>query len=153
MRGKRGLLNWVWSLTRVSLVILLLWLWLRYQDVIEMGSTDPIELKGEKPPQPPPSEKPGTPTQPAAPRISSAKPDDLTRIKGIGPKTAKVFQQAGILSYRKLAETSIQEISAVLENANYRLLDPSTWIEQARLAADGRWEELDQLQGAKKNNR
>jgi predicted flap endonuclease-1-like 5' DNA nuclease len=153
MRVKRGLLNWVWSLTRVSVVIFLLWMWLRYQDEREISPTGPIEIKGEEPPQPPSSKKPDIPVQPAATQVPSAPPDDLTRIKGIGPKTAKAFQKAGISSYRQLAETSIQEISAMLEGANYRLLDPSTWIEQARLAANGQWEELARLQEAMKTSR
>ncbi len=149
MRGKRGLFSWVWSLTRVSLVMLMLWLWLRYQDERDISPEGPIELKDEETPQPPSSSKPA----PSIPQAKSSKADDLTRIKGIGPKTAKAFQQAGISSYRDLAESSIQDISGVLEKANYRLLDPSTWIEQARLAADGKWKELDQLQESMKTTR
>jgi predicted flap endonuclease-1-like 5' DNA nuclease len=153
MRVKRGIFNWVWSLTRASLVVFLLWMWLRYQDDKDMSPGGPIELKGQEPAQPPPLQKPDPLTPSAAPKVSSAKPDDLTRIKGIGPKTANAFQQAGISSFRKLAESSYQEITDVLKQANYRLLDPSTWIEQAQLAADGKWEELEQLQGAIKSTR
>ena len=37
MREKRGLFDWVWSIARISLVILLLYLWLRYQEKQEQG--------------------------------------------------------------------------------------------------------------------
>jgi small subunit ribosomal protein S2 len=153
MRGKRGLFDWVWSLARVSLVILLLWIWLRYQEEQEQSPAQPIELKDEELPQKPLTEKPATPARPAEARKSPAKPDDLTRIKGIGPKTSGALKEAGISSYKKLAETSIQDIKELLEKANYRLLDPSTWTEQARLAANGQWEELEKLQESMKTNR
>ena len=153
MRRNRGLFHWVWSLIRISLVILLLWMWLKYQDEHEQTPAEPIELKDEDLPHKPAPEKLAVPSQPAAARQTAAKPDDLTRIKGIGPKTASALQQAGISTYRKLAGTSIQDIQGLLEKANYRLLDPTTWIEQARLAADGEWEELAKLQEAMKTNR
>lgn len=153
MRRKRSWLSWIWSLTRVSLVILFIWLWLRYQEEQEKEPALPIELKDDDLPQKSPAEISTIPSEAADVHKPATKPDDLTRIKGIGPKTANILQQAGITSYQELAGTSIQEVMDLLEKANYRLLDPTTWIEQARLAADGAWEELDQLQQALKNKR
>lgn len=153
MRRNRGLFYWVWSLARISLVILMLWMWLRYQDEHEKAPAEPIELKDEDLPHKLAPEKAATPQQHAAARQTSAKPDDLTRIKGIGPKTASALQLAGISTYRKLAGTSIQDVQSLLEKANYRLLDPTTWIEQARLAADGKWDQLEKLQEAMKTKR
>ncbi len=153
MRRTRGWLYWIWSLTRVSLLVLLLWLWLRYQEEQEQGPAQPIELKDEDLPERRPAETSTLSSQTTVVHRSASKPDDLTRIKGIGPKTAHILQQAGISSYQELADTSIQEVKELLEKANYRLLDPTTWIEQARLAADEEWEELDKLQQAMKTNR
>lgn len=150
MSGTRGLFNKVWSLTRTGLVIALFWIWFRHQEEKDKGSIEPIELKSEEPPQPPSAEQPESSPITAPPKASAAsKQDDLTRIKGIGPKTANVFQQAGITTFRQLAETDIQKITEILEEANYRLLDPSTWNEQARLAGEEKWEELAQLQETK----
>jgi len=146
MRGKRGFFDWVWSLARVSLVILLVYMWLRYQQEQENGTAQPIELKDKELPPEPPSAKPDLPVKPTESRTTAAKPDDLTRIKGIGPKTSSVLQAAGISTYQKLAETNLQDIKGLLEQANYRMLDPGTWTEQAHLAASGQWEELEKLQ-------
>lgn len=146
MREKRGLFDWVWSIARISLVILLLYLWLRYQEKQEQGPIQPIELKDQELPPERSLEKPVSPSKPVETRKASAGPDDLTCIKGIGPKSSSILQAAGISTYQKLADTGIQEIRDLLEKANYRLLDPTTWIEQARLAAKGEWGELEKLQ-------
>jgi predicted flap endonuclease-1-like 5' DNA nuclease len=54
----------------------------------------------------------------------------------------------GILTFAQLAGTSIDHLQAILEAAgpNFRLADPTTWPEQAKLAADGTWDELEALQ-------
>jgi predicted flap endonuclease-1-like 5' DNA nuclease len=57
-------------------------------------------------------------------------PDDLQRIEGIGPKISGLLQAAGIT-----------------------IADPATWPEQARLAAAGRWDELEILQEELKGGR
>ena len=87
----------------------------------------------------------------AAPKAASkgkAKGDDLTKIEGIGPKTAKVFGEAGIDSYQKLADASVEQLNGILAEAGPSLarLTPDTWPEQAALAAAGDWDALDKLQ-------
>lgn len=79
---------------------------------------------------------------------AQASNDDLTKIEGIGPKIAEVLAAAAITSYVGLATKSSAEIKAVLEEAegNFAAHDPSTWARQARLAADGKWDELKTLQ-------
>ncbi len=71
--------------------------------------------------------------------------DDLTRIEGIGPRTEQVFYGAGIKTFRDLANASQERLNQVLDEAGLRS-SPDTWPEQAALAAEGRWEELDTLQ-------
>lgn len=59
--------------------------------------------------------------------------DDLTRLSGIGPKTATLLAAAGITSYAQLAAASEPELRAILLNAGprFRLIDPSAWPAQA----------------------
>ena len=69
-------------------------------------------------------------------------PDDLTVISGIGPKTAAVLQSAGLDTFTRLAEASVDHLQEILLAANLRLGDPTTWPEQARLAAAGKFDEI-----------
>lgn len=76
----------------------------------------------------------------------SSSPDDLERIRGIGPKIASVLQEAGINTFAQLAQSEVDEIRQILGSASSRLLqlaDPSTWPEQAGLAAAENWEALE----------
>lgn len=73
--------------------------------------------------------------------------DDLEIIEGIGPKIAEVLNNAGINSYRELATTPVYKIKDALTSAgpHYAMHDPTTWVEQGLLAAEGRMEELEKL--------
>ncbi len=81
-----------------------------------------------------------------AKEVSSA--DDLTKVEGIGPKAAEAFQAAGISSFAELAAKSSDELKAILDAAEGRFgaMDPTTWPEQAKMAADGMWDELKKWQ-------
>jgi predicted flap endonuclease-1-like 5' DNA nuclease len=82
--------------------------------------------------------------------------DDLTVVDGIGPRVSSVLRSAGVTSFSKLAERKPEEIKGILvaENPNLtRLIDPSTWREQARMAAAGDWEGLNALQDDIKEGR
>jgi large subunit ribosomal protein L15 len=74
--------------------------------------------------------------------------DELEKIEGIGPKIADLFRNAGIDTFQKLAETSVDSMKEILSNAgsNFASHDPFTWAEQATLAAAGNWDELKALQ-------
>jgi cell division initiation protein len=71
--------------------------------------------------------------------------DDLTRIEGVGPKVQDILKDAGILTFRDIATTPLYKIKEHLQNAgsHYNMVDSSTWTEQALLAAEGRWDELE----------
>ena len=75
-----------------------------------------------------------------------AEPDDLTKIEGIGPKIASVFNAAGITNFSQLAGFDVDKLQQILDEADIRLGDPSTWAEQAKLAAKGDWDALQKLQ-------
>ncbi len=75
----------------------------------------------------------------AKPKARPAMNDDLKVVEGIGPKIELLLHGAGIHSFTELAETSVERLKEVLTNAGdrFRMHDPSTWPEQARLAAEG----------------
>jgi large subunit ribosomal protein L17 len=97
----------------------------------------------------------------ASPKVETAKEvvaqagDDLTKIEGIGPKMAGVFTEAGLATFKALSEKTAEELKAILDAAegNFAAHDPGTWPEQAKMAAEGRWDELkvwqDELDGGK----
>ncbi len=83
------------------------------------------------------------------------KVDDLKAIEGIGPKIAQLLNDAGINTWRELADTEIEKINEILAEAGsrYQMHDPSTWPNQAELAAEGKWAELDEYQDRLKGGR
>ncbi len=74
--------------------------------------------------------------------------DDLTKIEGIGPKIAEIFNNNGISSYESLANSSVDSLKSILVAAGNRFArhNPGTWPAQARMAADGNWDELKKWQ-------
>ncbi len=73
---------------------------------------------------------------------------DLTKIEGIGPKIAQLLQGAGIITYKDLTEASPKAIRDILSKAGstYEIHDPTSWPEQAKYAADSKWNELHRYQ-------
>jgi predicted flap endonuclease-1-like 5' DNA nuclease len=83
-----------------------------------------------------------------------AQPDDLTLIEGIGPKISGLLQAAGITTFAQLAAAEVSRLRQLLMEAGLATLaDPTTWPEQASLAADGDWETLKALQDQLKGGR
>lgn len=83
-------------------------------------------------------------------------PDDLTRIEGIGPKISSVLQEAGITTFAQLADTDPTRLEEILEASDprlRRLADPSTWPEQAALAAADEWEAHEALRSELKGGK
>jgi large subunit ribosomal protein L17 len=76
---------------------------------------------------------------------AAVQPDDLTVIEGIGPKVDQLLQAAGIQTYAQLAEASTESLKAILEPAGLRMMDPSSWSEQARLLSRGDMEAFQEL--------
>ena len=83
-----------------------------------------------------------------APAHDAPTADDLTKIEGIGPKISEILSKEGISTFAALAATEESLLEAILEAAGsrYRLAEPETWPEQAKLAAAGKWDELAALQ-------
>lgn len=72
--------------------------------------------------------------------------DDLTLIEGIGPKIQSVLRDAGVDTYAKVADLLPEEIMGILQAGGIRLAITETWPKQAKLAAEGKMAELEELQ-------
>jgi len=86
---------------------------------------------------------------------SNDKADDLTKVEGIGPKISEVLTTAGIVTFADLAGSTPEAVKEILANAGGSLKskDPTTWCDQAKMAAEGKWDELkkwqDEMDGGK----
>jgi predicted flap endonuclease-1-like 5' DNA nuclease len=73
--------------------------------------------------------------------------DDLTKIKGIGPRVSGVLQSSGIQTFEQLASAKQNRLVKILTEAGLiNLADPTNWPEQAKLIADADWEGLTAFQ-------
>jgi predicted flap endonuclease-1-like 5' DNA nuclease len=146
---KRGIRWWGWvAIFSSAILTTLLWWLLRRRVEKESIPAATIEITapsrgieigiGETTP----AAKPAPPT-----------PDDLKRIEGIGPKISSVFQAAGITTFAQLAATDADQLRRILKGAGIRIADPSTWPEQASLAAADKWDALRALQAELKGGR
>ncbi len=95
-----------------------------------------------------PKAKKATPASKKAKPAKKTKKEDLKKIEGIGPKIAGLLNEAGITTFSGLAKAKKAKVQEVLAAAGprYKMHDPATWMEQAKLAAAGKWEQLDALQ-------
>ena len=100
--------------------------------------------------------KPAKATTKAAPKATAKKAskktttekDNLKKIEGIGPKIEKLLNAENIFTFDQLAKAKLTVLKNVLTEAGsrFKMHDPSTWAEQAKLAAKGEWAKLEKLQ-------
>ncbi len=103
-----------------------------------------------------PKAKAAAPKKEAAPKKTAApktvKADDLKKIEGIGPKIAITLIEAGIATFADLAKAKPAKISEIITEVRGNHVT-DTWPAQAKLAANGKWDELkkwqDELDGGK----
>ncbi len=126
-----GLPWWLWLLILIVLFLLIGW-WLRRRPA--------------KQAEPEPHAEP-------VPTAAPTPADDLTRLEGIGPKVAAVLEAAGIHTFAQLAETPVERLQDILREAGLPFLDPTSWPEQARLAASGDEARLAELQARLRGGR
>jgi predicted flap endonuclease-1-like 5' DNA nuclease len=148
--GKNESSSWWWFGIKVGIVTaLVVWWWLdqqsKKQSQSSLGSGSLSEGKSILLPE----ESPPAQTTLPVPH----KPDDLRKIEGIGPKFQATLQAAGIQTYAQLAAMKPAELKQILVDASIRLGDPTTWPEQAALAAAGDWDQLKALQSTLKGGR
>lgn len=82
----------------------------------------------------------------AAPKAKKA--DDLKMIEGVGPKIAELMHDAGIVTFSDLAAASVEKLNEILSEAGgaYASHNPETWPAQAKMAAEGKFDELKKWQ-------
>lgn len=87
--------------------------------------------------------------------LDDSRQDDLTKVEGIGPKINELLQAAGINTFDQLAKVEADKIRDLLSEAGSRfsMHDPSTWAQQAELAAAGNFDELSELQDRLKSGK
>jgi chlorosome envelope protein I len=121
---------------------------------VEQATTTTQSVPGIVQPKPA-SNSVTPPTVPGAAPIPAVPlaPDDLTRIEGIGKKTASVLNAAGIHTFQQLADTSIKRLEQITSEGGLNLAQPESWPEQAKLAAAGDWGTLQTLQNKLKGGR
>ena len=133
--GQSSSIPW-WVIVLVVVLGLLLGLWLLRRPGEEVASTA------------------GTEAVTTAHVAEMPAPDDLTRMEGIGPKISSLLQTAGITTFAQLAAADVGRLKEILTEADLLgLADPTTWPEQARLAAAGEWDALEALQDELKGGR
>jgi len=74
--------------------------------------------------------------------------DDLQIIEWIGPKIEKHLNNHGVKTYNDLISEDVAGLEAILLEWGSRLKmhSPTTWPDQAQLARDAKWSELEEYQ-------
>jgi predicted flap endonuclease-1-like 5' DNA nuclease len=74
--------------------------------------------------------------------------DDLTKVEGIGKKIQDLLNKNYIYSFKQLSKATITNLKAVLQSggSKFTMHNPGSWPKQAKLAADGKWDDLELLQ-------
>ncbi len=141
--------DWV-GLIIVIVVILIIW-WLLTRFAKQGPEEFELHHKVEEPPAVPVE----TPTRVTSIPLEKAPgiPDDLLIVEGIGPKVNKLLHSKGITTFAGLAETSPEVIKQWLSENGMAYMDPTSWPQQAKLAAEGRMEEFQRLTDSLKGGR
>ncbi len=96
-------------------------------------------------------------TAPKKATAVKAKPvaDDLSKIPGISKKTAALLKKQGVISFAGLSKYSLKNLKEILAAAGeaYNKIDPTPWPKLAKLAAAGKWEELNTLTATTKSSK
>jgi predicted flap endonuclease-1-like 5' DNA nuclease len=82
----------------------------------------------------------------------SSNASDFTKIHGIGPKLADLFKEAGVTSYKHLANMDINQIDKLFADNSmlYNRAVAVTWPQQAKLAEAGDWSALRKFKASRK---
>jgi len=123
--------GWLWYVILAVLLLIVVW-WL-----FSRRKTESVDARTEK----------------SVSRNGRASADDLTKLEGIGPKVAKVLNDAEITTFDDLARAKAADVKNVLNEAGLQMMNPEGWIEQASLAAKGDWEAVERLQNKLKGGR
>ncbi|MFI5833551.1 helix-hairpin-helix domain-containing protein [Micromonospora sp. NPDC051300] len=102
--------------------------------------SEPATITGTEPAATPVVPAPRSSAENDAPAGTDT-PDDFRRIQGIGPKLAAALQEAGIRTYRQLAELDEAALRETVKAAGLRAAPGlATWPQQAKVLAGARAE-------------
>ena len=59
-------------------------------------------------------------------------PDNLQRIKGIGPKIARLLNEHNIYTFEQLSAADADALADLLRQRGWQMVNPSAWPEQAQ---------------------
>ncbi len=127
------------------------WLWdafFGYEVSEEYYAEQPLVAPSPAvPAQAPVAEPVATPTREIV-SPNGLRHDDLKIVEGIGPKIEGLLKKSGINTWGDLAKTDVEHLRKILKDAGDRFTfhDPSTWPEQAALAYENKWSELEEFQ-------
>jgi predicted flap endonuclease-1-like 5' DNA nuclease len=132
-----------WIILVVAVIALALILWLaRGQKQAPPADTvlPPKETAPAAAPVTPPAPAAKAPAAPKpAATAAPGMPDDLLRLKGVGPKIAAILHEQGVTRFAQIAAWSDADIAAIdarLGNFSGRP-KRDNWVDQARLLASG----------------
>lgn len=100
---------------------------------------EPVPAPMPPAPEPAPAPAPARAPAPApAPTPASAESDDLTQIKGLGPRISARLGDAGVTRFAEIAAWSDADIAAWDERMNFKgRVQRDRWVDQARMLAAG----------------
>ena len=104
----------------------------------------------------PVAEAPAAPKAVRAAKKKTSAGDDLTVIEGIGPKSVKALEKAGITTWAQIASMTAEELDDVVRvQGGVSLVAGSTksWPKQAKLLVEGKFEEFQAYIGKLKGGR
>ena len=79
--------------------------------------------------------------------------DDFRILEGIGPKVTALLHQNGIKTFENLANSSYEDLKALMLSHRQYLSNPTNWARQAALAATGQMEALEALKAELKHGK
>ena len=135
-----------WVIILILLIIILLFWWGLTRNNIPEETADDSHANDH-------TDEPPTPeaVNVREPEVETAvvppDPDDLKKIEGIGPKIAAILADNDITTFSQLAGTTVEDLDRIVrQEAGITVANPTSWPEQAKLAADGDWDALEELQ-------
>lgn len=79
---------------------------------------------------------------------NNLKPTDLKIIEGVGPKIEAILNKEGYQNWSDIANSKVDDLKNIMHDAGprYRIHNPATWNQQAKMAIKGDWQNLIDLQ-------
>lgn len=74
--------------------------------------------------------------------------DDLKLIEWVGPKLEKLLNKHGVSTFKDVVDTDVPGLEDIIlaGGPRFQVHSPTTWPDQARLAMQEKWKELEEYQ-------